>query len=152
MVLLLDNLFIDIIDVDLQERIANIDAMDKDAETALLLLLNGKLLMIGHWKNMATAISFSIEKRIIFLETTSGKDILKDFHDHETAGHPGELQTYNTVRQHYWWPGLRTFMKNYVQECGTCQQFKINQTPQNPHFYPQKALNQPDFSLTVQWT
>ena len=46
---------------------------------------------------MVTAISFSIEKRIIFLETTSGKDILKDFHDHETAGHPGELQTYNTV-------------------------------------------------------
>jgi len=43
MVLLLDNLFIDLIDVDLQERIANIDKMDKDAETALLLLLNGKL-------------------------------------------------------------------------------------------------------------
>jgi len=43
MVLLPDNLFIDLIDVDLQERIENIDKMDKDAETALLLLLNGKL-------------------------------------------------------------------------------------------------------------
>jgi len=43
MVLLPDNLFIDLIDVDLQERIANIDKMDKDTETALLLLLNGKL-------------------------------------------------------------------------------------------------------------
>jgi len=43
MVLLLDNLFINLIDVDLQERIANINTMDKDAETALLLLLNGKL-------------------------------------------------------------------------------------------------------------
>jgi len=31
------------IDVDLQERIANIDTMDKDTEMALLLLLNGKL-------------------------------------------------------------------------------------------------------------
>jgi len=40
MILLLDNLLIDLIDVDLQERIANIDTIDKDAETALLLLLN----------------------------------------------------------------------------------------------------------------
>ena len=71
MVLLPDNLFIELIDVDLQERIANIDTMDKDAETALLLLLNGKLAVIGHWKNMATAISFSTKKRTIFLETTS---------------------------------------------------------------------------------
>jgi len=43
MVLLPDNLFINLIAVNLQEKIANIDTMDKDAETALLLLLNGKL-------------------------------------------------------------------------------------------------------------
>ena len=42
-IMLPDDLFINLIDVDLQERIANIDAMDKDAETALLLLLNGKI-------------------------------------------------------------------------------------------------------------
>ena len=34
------------------------------------------------------------------------RDIIKMFHDHETAGHPGELKTYNLVRQYYWWPGL----------------------------------------------
>ena len=39
---------------------------------------------------------------------------MKTFHDHETAGHPGEIGTYNAVQQHYWWPGLRTFVKNYV--------------------------------------
>jgi Integrase zinc binding domain/Integrase core domain len=53
------------------------------------------------------------------------------YHDHETAGHPGELETYNGIRQNYWWPGLRTFVKSYVQGCGTCQQFKINQSPSN---------------------
>jgi Integrase zinc binding domain len=26
-------------------------------------------------------------------------DIVKMYHDHETAGHPGELKTYNGVRQ-----------------------------------------------------
>ena len=58
------------------------------------------------------------------------------FHDHETAGHPGELETYNLVKQYYWWPGLRTFVKNYVQGCGTCQQFKINRSPSNPAYQP----------------
>jgi hypothetical protein len=34
------------------------------------------------------------------------KDILRMFHNHETAGHPGELETYNSVAEIYWWPGL----------------------------------------------
>jgi Integrase zinc binding domain len=57
------------------------------------------------------------------------RDIVKMYHDHETAGHPGELETYNGIRKNYWWPGLQTFVKNYVQGCGICQQFKINQSP-----------------------
>ena len=58
------------------------------------------------------------------------------FHDHETAGHPGELKTYNAIHQHYWWPGLRTYVKNYVQGCGVCQQFKINRSPSRPTYLP----------------
>jgi hypothetical protein len=64
------------------------------------------------------------------------QDILKLFHDHETAGHPGELETYNLVKQHYWWPGLRVFVKNYVKGCGICQQFKIDRNPLHPSFVP----------------
>ena len=33
------------------------------------------------------------------------------FHDHEMAGHPGELETYNSVKAHYWWPGMHMFVK-----------------------------------------
>ena len=58
------------------------------------------------------------------------------FHDHKTAGHPGELETYNLVRQYYWWPGLQTFVKTYVQECRICQQFKINRSPSHPAYQP----------------
>ena len=64
------------------------------------------------------------------------RDIAKMFHDHPTAGHPGELEMYNSIRQHYWWPGLRTYIKNYVQGCKTCQQFKINRQPTKPSFLP----------------
>ena len=58
------------------------------------------------------------------------------FHDHEMAGHPGKLETYNSVKAHYWWPRMRVFVKNYVQGCGHCQQFKINQSPANPAYQP----------------
>jgi Integrase zinc binding domain len=63
------------------------------------------------------------------------------YHDHETAEHPGELETYNRIRQNYWWPGLRTFVKNYVQGCGTCQQFKITQSPSNPAYIAIEGAN-----------
>ena len=49
---------------------------------------------------------------------------------------PGELGTYNAIRQHYWWPGLRSFIKSYVRGCGVCQQFKIDQNPSKPAFLP----------------
>ena len=34
------------------------------------------------------------------------KDIVKMYYDHETTGHPGELETYNAIKSQYWWPGL----------------------------------------------
>jgi len=52
------------------------------------------------------------------------------------AGHPGEIATYNDIAQYYWWPGLRSFVKNFVKGCTTCQQFKINQNPTKPSLMP----------------
>jgi Integrase zinc binding domain len=47
--------------------------------------------------------------------------------------HPAELVA---SRSDYWWPGMRTFMKNYVKGCGACQQFKIDRHPSKPAFMP----------------
>ena len=47
-----------------------------------------------------------------------------------------QQEAYNAIQQHYWWPGLRTFVKNYVQGCGTCQRFKIDRTPSKPAYIP----------------
>ena len=63
------------------------------------------------------------------------------FHDHPTAGHPEELEMYNSIQQHYWWPGMRTYIKNYIQGCGTCQQFKIDQQPTKPSFLPTEGAS-----------
>ena len=77
---------------------------------------------------------FNKGKNYISKDQELRQDVVKMYHDHETAGHLGELETYNLIRQHYWWPGLRTFVKNYLQGCGTCQQFKINRSPSNPAY------------------
>ena len=62
------------------------------------------------------------------------QNILQMLHDHETAGHPGEVETLVVVEQLYWWPGLWTFVQNYVKGCGTCQQYKINRSPSHPSY------------------
>ena len=31
---------------------------------------------------------------------------------------------------------MRSFIKNYVKDCGICQQFKINRNPSNPSYIP----------------
>ena len=33
-------------------------------------------------------------------------NIVQKYYDHPTARHPGELQTFNAAKEHYWWPGL----------------------------------------------
>ena len=137
MILLPENLFINLIDIDLQRRIAKVNSMDKDSKTALLLLLNGNT--TDDWtleKFEDRNILFYQGQNYIPLDKELRRNILKTFHNHETAGHPGELQTYNAVQQHYWWPGLGPFVKNYIQGCGICQQFKIDQNPSKPAFIP----------------
>jgi Integrase zinc binding domain len=69
------------------------------------------------------------------------RDIVKMYHNHKTAGHPEELETYNGVRQHYWWPGLQMFVKNHVQGWGICQKFQINRSLSNPAYIAIEGAN-----------
>ena len=117
-ILLPDNMFINLIDVDLQDRIANSTNYDFDVKNALEMLLekgpNTLQNDLEDWKlekHNGQNIMFYKGKNYIPNNMELQQDILKMFHDHETAGHPGELETFNSVKQHYWWPGMRTFVK-----------------------------------------
>ena len=108
-IMLPDDLFLNLIDTDLQEKIAMSEDLDGTAAEALKLLLekaptamtNG----LDDWKLEHTNgrnILFYKEKNYIPQNIELRRELVKTFHDHETAGHPGELGTYNAVRQHYW--------------------------------------------------
>ena len=132
-ILLPENMFVNLMDLNLQDRIANMDKYDFDVKNALELLLeNGPNSLrqdLEDWqleKHGEKNILSYKDKNYIPDDLDLQQDIIKMFHDHEMAGHPGELETYNSVKQHYWWPRMRTFIKRYMQGCGICQQFKIN--------------------------
>src|SRR6266511_3329841 len=48
------------------------------------------------------------------------------------AEHLGALATGRSIRTFYWWPGLSSFVSQYVQGCAICQQFKVQTQPQHP--------------------
>jgi len=52
------------------------------------------------------------------------REILQTLHDVPTAGHPGQDETFTQVSQVYWWPGMRTWITDYVAGCAICQQNK----------------------------
>ena len=53
-------------------------------------------------------ILFYCNKCYVPQDLSIQREIVARYHDAPTAGHPGELETYNALRTHYWWPGMRT--------------------------------------------
>jgi RNase H-like domain found in reverse transcriptase/Reverse transcriptase (RNA-dependent DNA polymerase)/Integrase zinc binding domain len=147
-VVLPDNLFINLLDTELQERLLNGKDLDLDVKNAIETLMEEGPTSLKNnlqdWKieeiDGQKTIFFQ-GKNYIPKDLKLQRDIVKMYHDHEMAGHPGELETYNRIRQNYWWPGLWTFVKNYVQGCGICQQSKINWSPSNPAYIVIEVAN-----------
>ncbi|CAA7260801.1 unnamed protein product [Cyclocybe aegerita] len=50
--------------------------------------------------------------------------ILQTKHDHPLAGHFSQNKTLKLVRREYAWPGMRNFIKDYVNSCVVCNRVK----------------------------
>jgi len=62
--------------------------------------------------------------------------VLQYQHDHPLAGHVGQNQTLELIQREYTWPGLRTFVKDYIWSCTSCTWAKT------PHHRPYRLLKQ----------
>lgn len=67
------------------------------------------------------------------------RKIVWQHHDSIPAGHPGHRSTHLAVFRTFWWPRMAVFVKNYVDGCVQCQQFKVNTHPMLPPMMPIKA-------------
>jgi Integrase zinc binding domain len=112
-IVLPEHLFVNLIDMGLQKKIENAKNMDYYAAEAIKELLEQgpreekKDLM--DWKVeefKGENVLFYKEKNYVPIDVELQRKIVRRYHDHPTVGHPGELQTFNAVKEHYWWPGL----------------------------------------------
>ena len=135
MMLLPDNLFLNLLDLTLQDRVLDLGQLDDFLRKFLvddppfgapddwkLELVDGRnTLFYKGWNYVPDDLDLRC-------------DIMRMLHDHGMAGHPGETETLVSVEKLYWWPGLWTFVRNYVKGCGVCQQYKINWSPSHSSY------------------
>ena len=53
------------------------------------------------------------------------KEIMEEAHSSAYAMHPGSTKMYRTLKDHYWWRGMKREIAEFVSKCLTCQQIKI---------------------------
>ena len=61
---------------------------------------------------------------------------------HEMLCHPGETRTEQTIRQHFYWKGLRQHVQEVCKKCPTCQLTK-KKTTKYGHLPPKAAETKP---------
>ena len=110
-IVLPEHLFVNLIDTELQRRISRAKEWDFDAAEAIEGLLGDGPTEakkdLADWTTEefeGKNILFYKGKNYIPIDGDLRREIVRRYHDHPTAGHPGELQTFNAVN--YWWPGL----------------------------------------------
>ena len=52
------------------------------------------------------------------------KEILTEEHTTLYSLHSGTTKMYNDLKIHYWWPGIKKDVVEFVAKCLTCQQIK----------------------------
>ena len=52
------------------------------------------------------------------------REIIEEAHSSAYAMHPGSTEMYHTLREHYWWKGMKKEIADFVSKCLTCQQVK----------------------------
>ena len=76
--------------------------------------------------------------------------ILQTNHDLPTAGHPGRDETLRKIQEHYWWPGIKDWVAEYVRGCAMCQQAKIlTHKKQTPLYRIPTEENTPPFQVVA---
>ncbi|QRW20573.1 Retrotransposable element Tf2 protein [Rhizoctonia solani] len=49
------------------------------------------------------------------------EQLLREFHNSPLAGHPGQQRTLKLISRSYWWPGMKSSAKEWVECCPICQ-------------------------------
>ena len=65
-------------------------------------------------------------RKLIYVPSTILQQLLKAYHDAPGAGRFGFRRIYFKLKGKYWWPYMKTTIKNYIQSCLKAQKFNID--------------------------
>ncbi|ESK89215.1 pro-pol protein [Moniliophthora roreri MCA 2997] len=115
-IMLLESLFVNMIDVDLQNRLKTVLGIPPIKSS------------LSDWK-FDDNILFYKGRAYVPNNITLQRDIIQIIHEGQPFGHPGQYGTVDLVGREFWWPGMAKFIKAFVDGCAPCQQMKINTHP-----------------------
>ena len=52
------------------------------------------------------------------------REIMEEAYSSTYAMHPGSRKMYHTLKEHYWWKGMKRDIAEFVSRCLTCHQVK----------------------------
>ena len=52
------------------------------------------------------------------------RQVLEEAHSYAYSMHPGSTKMYRTLKEYYWWSGMKREVAEYVSKCFICQQVK----------------------------
>jgi len=80
------------------------------------------------------------------------QSLITDFHDTPVAGHKGVKATYNALRKHYTWKGMKEQIQTYVKHCQKCQQSKVSNQKTSGSLVPLPTPSGPWLDVTMDFT
>ena len=80
------------------------------------------------------------------------QSIISEFHDLPAAGHKGNKATYNALRKHYRWKGMKEQVQQYVKHCQCCQKGKATNKAPAGELLPLPTPQGPWQDITVDFT
>ena len=76
------------------------------------------------------------KKWCMVVPTEERPKLLKESHSGNVSGHFAGRKMYSTLRQIYWWKGMRSDVRHYCRSCLTCATRKGTGRPSRPPLQP----------------
>lgn len=102
-----------------------------------------------------TSLLLCVARRVVVPEQTSLRiELLRRFHDCPSAGHWGAARTLDLLQRYFYWPELRTDVREYVSSCPQCQGKAIHRHKpygQLEAFQPDDQDFRPFRHISIDW-
>ena len=97
----------------------------------------------GTWKDLDIDLSHSRSKNKVlykgdrlWVPPSEVTSLVKRIHNQPSSGHPGIRRTLGLVERYYYWPTVRSDVKQYIRNCHTCRRTKAPRDKYNGFLRP----------------